>query len=82
MSLAPETLCVKFVDIFRARWAGREPSASVVTFRPPIGALFPGALVNFDVIESPASEVADTASGESFLSSFFCSDEAGASIRV
>ena len=40
------------------------------TFSPPIGASFPGARVSFAVIGSPASSVAVTASGESFLSRF------------
>ena len=52
------------------------------TFKPPIDALLPGARVSFAVIASPASSVAVTASGESFLSEFFCSGVAGASIRV
>ena len=50
------------------------------TFSPPIGASFPGARVSFAVIGSPASSVAVTASGESFLSRFFCSGVAAASM--
>ena len=52
------------------------------TFNPPMGALLPRARVSFAVIGSPASSVAVTASGESFLRRLFCSGVAEASIRV
>ena len=61
--------------------AANQP-ASVVTFRPPIGASFPGALVSFAVTASPASAAAVTEAGVSFLNAAFCSGVAGASIRV
>ena len=54
----------------------------VTTFRPPMLALLPGALVSLAVILSPASSVAVTASAVSFLNAAFCSGEAGASMRV
>ncbi len=47
-----------------------------------LGASLPGARVSFAVIASSESSVAVTASGESFLSAFFCSGVAGASMRV
>ena len=53
---------------------------SLITLRPPISALFPGARVSFAVMRSPASRPAVTAPGESFFSAFFSSAEAGASI--
>ena len=61
---------------------GRNQPLVDTTFSPPIGASFPGARVSFAVIGSPASSVAVTASGESFLSRFFCSGVAAASMRV
>jgi hypothetical protein len=56
--------------------AANQPLAET-TFNPPIEASLPGARVSFAVIGSPASSVAVTASGESFLSRFFCSGVAG-----
>ena len=50
--------------------AANQPLAAT-TFNPPIGASLPGARVSFAVIGSPASSVAVTASGESFLRRFF-----------
>src|ERR1017187_167175 len=46
------------------------------TFRPPMGALFPGALVNLATMGSPANSVSLTESAESFCSSRFWSGEA------
>src|SRR5271156_1701866 len=48
------------------------------TFRPPIGAWFPGALVNLAVIGSPANSDSVTASGESFCNFDFSPGVAGA----
>ena len=42
-----------------------------ITFRPPIGALLPGALVSLPVSGSPASFDTLTTSGESFPSFAF-----------
>jgi len=53
----------------------------VVTLSPPIAAPLPGASVSFAVISSPASDVAVTASADSFARAAFSSREAGASIR-
>ena len=61
--------------------AANQPLAAT-TFRPPMGASLPGAVVSLAVIGSPASSVAVTASGESFASRAFCSGVAGASMRV
>ena len=61
--------------------AANQPLA-VMTFRPPIEALLPGALVSLAVIGSPASVDAVTASGDNFPSLAFCSGVAGASMRV
>ena len=61
--------------------AANQPLA-VTTFKPPIGALLPGALVSLAMIGSPASCDAVTASGDSFASLAFCSGVAGASMRV
>ena len=55
---------------------------AATTFRPPMGALFPGARVSFAVMASPARCVLFTASGDRFCSLVFCSGVAGASIRV
>jgi hypothetical protein len=55
---------------------------SATTFRPPIGAPFPGARVSLAVTGSPASVVAETDSGESFWSRAFSSGVAGASTRT
>ena len=51
------------------------------TFNPPMGALFPGAVVSRAVIRSPASSEAVICSGDSLASLAFCSGVAGASIR-
>ena len=53
----------------------------VTTLSPPIGASLPGARVSFEMIGSPASSVALTASGESFASRAFCAGVAAASRR-
>ena len=55
---------------------------SVVTLRPPIEALFPGALVNLAVILSPARVSALISSGANFPKVAFCSGVAGVSIRA
>ena len=55
---------------------------AVVTFKPPIGALLPGARVSLATIGSPAIVSALTASGESFSKRAFCSGVAAASMRV
>ena len=62
------------------RAANQPPRA--MTFKPPIGALLPGARVSVAVTDSPASCDSRTASGESFSSLAFCSGVAGASMRV
>ena len=51
--------------------AANQPLAAT-TFRPPIGALLPGARVSLAVIGSPASFDSLTASGDSFCSRAFC----------
>ncbi len=61
--------------------AANQPLAAT-TFNPPIAASLPGARVSFAEIGSPASSVAVTASGESFLRRSFCSGVAGASMRA
>ena len=61
--------------------AANHPLA-VTIFRPPIGALLPGAVVSLAVIGSPASVCSYTSEGESFFSRAFCAGVAGASIRV
>jgi hypothetical protein len=66
-----ETFRVKFVDILRPGRTAANQRLTETTFKPPIDALLPGARVSFAVIASPASSVAVTASGESFLSEFF-----------
>ena len=53
---------------------------SATTFKPPIGALLPGATVNLLRMGSPARCVVETASGESLPSVAFCSGVAAASI--
>ena len=50
--------------------AANQPFA-VQTFNPPMSALLPGARVSFAVMASPASVLAMTASGVSFLNAFF-----------
>ena len=46
----------------------RTSRSAVTTFRPPIGAPLPGAVVSLAMIGSPASVAAFTASGDSFFS--------------
>ena len=84
MFIALQALGVEFVRCLFDVPEGRAANQPLVetTFSPPIGASFPGARVSFAVIGSPASSVAVTASGESFLSRFFCSGVAAASMRV
>ena len=55
---------------------------SVTTFRPPMGASLPGAVVKIAVIGSPASSVAVTEEASSLDSLAFCSRLAGASMRA
>jgi len=61
--------------------AANQPLA-VTTFKPPIGALFPGAWVSLALIGSPARVDAFTASDDNSRSFAFCSAVAGASMRV
>ena len=61
--------------------AANQPLAAM-TFKPPMGALLPGALVSLAVMGSPASSESLTASGDNLASLAFCSGVAGASIRV
>ena len=61
--------------------AANHPSA-VVTLRPPIEALLPGAFVNFPVIFPPANVSALMSSGDNFPSAAFCSGVAGVSMRA
>ena len=75
-------LGVEFVEVFRARGRAANQPLPATTLDPPIGTSLPGARVSFAVIGSPASSVAVTASGESFLRRSFCSGVAGASMDV
>ena len=57
-------LGVDLVDVFGPRRPGSEPARSVVTLRPPIGSLLPGASISLSVIGSPASSVAVMSRGQ------------------
>jgi len=78
---ALEALGVELVDVLGSRGAGGKPAVGVTTFRPPMGAPFPGAVVSRLVIFSPASSEEVSWRGESSDRIAFCSGVAGASMR-
>ena len=73
VSLVLEALCIDLVDVFWCRRRAANQPLAATTFRPPIGALLPGARVSFAVIGSPARVDSLTASGDSSCSLAFCS---------
>jgi len=77
-----EAFRVDLVDVLGARRAGGEPAVLGHDLSPPMGAPFPGALVSFPRIGSPASVAARTSPGERALSTCRCLALAGASILV
>ena len=63
--------------------APRTSRSAATTFRPPIGASLPGAVVSLAVIALAGERrLPSPSSGESFASRAFCSGVAGASMRV
>src|SRR5258708_37043719 len=64
------------------RGAAEHNRFSATIFKPPMGALLPGALVSLAVIGSPARFDSFTASGVSFPNFAFCCGVAGGAVGV
>ena len=82
MFIALQALGVEFVDVFRPGRTRGKPTACRDDFQSADRRIISRRTCEFCRDRSPASSVAVTASGESFLSRFFCSGVAAASMRV
>ena len=71
MIFARKAFGVDFVDVLRTGRSRRKPSSRRRTFKTPIGAPLPGAVVIIASIGSPASSFASIASGESLRQNRF-----------